>query len=106
MQPGSGPHAWQKLDAILAAVEDLRDHPCRFPIGTHRGVRERLCAGGWRVLYRVFPDTGSDLTAGEVRVLRVYGPDQGSAAALTILNSGGQRLGQPFEKRLAIRAAH
>ncbi len=75
-QPGSGPAAWAKLDAILSAIEDLRDHPCRWPPGRHSGVRERLCAGGWRALYEVDPDTGRDDTAGDVRVLRVYGPGQ------------------------------
>jgi hypothetical protein len=34
------------------------------------------CAGGYRVLYEVDPDTGSSATAGDVRVLRVYGPGQ------------------------------
>jgi plasmid stabilization system protein ParE len=76
MQPGSGPAAWTKLDAVLAAIEDLRDHPCRFPLGRHPGVPERPGAGGWRALYRVRPDTGRDDTAGDVRVLRVYGPAQ------------------------------
>lgn len=75
-QPGSGPVARRKLLAVLDAIEDLRDHPCRFPLGVHPGVRERLCAGGYRVLYRVRPDTGRDDNAGDVRVLRVYGPGQ------------------------------
>ncbi len=34
------------------------------------------CSGGYRVLYEVVPDTGSNQTAGDVRVLRVYGPRQ------------------------------
>jgi plasmid stabilization system protein ParE len=75
-QRGSGPAAWAKLDAILRAIDGLRDHPCRWPLGRHAGVRERLCAGGWRVFYDVDPDTGRDDTAGNVRVLRVYGPGQ------------------------------
>jgi hypothetical protein len=66
----------RKLDAILAAIEDLREHPCRFPVGIHHGVRERPCSGGYRVLNRVTPDTGSDATAGDVRVLRLFGPGQ------------------------------
>ena len=75
-QLGSGPAAWAKLDAILSAIEGLRDHPCRWPLGRHPGVRERPCVGGWRALYEVDPDTGRDETAGDVRVLRVYGPGQ------------------------------
>lgn len=76
MQPGLGPAAWHKLDAILAAIENFRDYPCRSPLGAHRGVRERQCAGDYRALYRVRPDIGSDATAGDVTVPRVFGPDQ------------------------------
>jgi plasmid stabilization system protein ParE len=75
-QPGSGPAAWAKLDAILTAIEGLRDYPCRWPPGRYLGVRERVCAGGWRELYEVIPDTGSNETAGDVLVLRVYAPGQ------------------------------
>jgi hypothetical protein len=39
-------------------------------------VRELPCQGGYRALYRVSPDTGRDETAGDVRVLRVFGPGQ------------------------------
>jgi plasmid stabilization system protein ParE len=75
-QPGSGPAARRELTAIWAAIEALRDHPCRYPVGHHRGERELPCAGGYRALYRVIPDTGRDETAGHVRVLRVFGPAQ------------------------------
>jgi plasmid stabilization system protein ParE len=75
-QPGSGPAARRRLAAIWAAIEGLRDHPCLCPIGQHQGVRELLCAGGYRALYRVNPDTGRDETAGDVQVLRVFGPGQ------------------------------
>lgn len=40
------------------------------------GVRELPCNGGYRALYEVQPDTGRDETAGDVIVLRVYGPGQ------------------------------
>jgi hypothetical protein len=39
-------------------------------------VRELPIAGGYRVFYKVETDTGRDETAGDVRVLRVYGPGQ------------------------------
>jgi hypothetical protein len=39
-------------------------------------VRELPCPGGYRVLYRLDPDTGSNDTAGDIRVLRVFGPGQ------------------------------
>jgi len=75
-QPGSGPVAWRKLMAIRAAIEQLRGHPCRYPIGQHPGVRELPCPGGYRALYELTPDTGRDLDAGDVVILRIYGPGQ------------------------------
>lgn len=75
-QPGSGPRARQRLQAIRAAVNRLKQRPCLYPIGPHAGVRELPCDGGYRVLYEVLPDTGLDETAGHVLVLRVFGPGQ------------------------------
>jgi len=75
-QPGSGRRARRRLTAIWAAIERLREHPCRYPVGQHRGVRELPCEGGYRALYRVHPDTGRDETAGDVSLLRVFGPGQ------------------------------
>ena len=75
-QPGSGPRAWRRLPAIRDSIERLREHRCLWPVGQHAGVRELPCEGGYRALYDVFPDTGSDETAGNVIVLRVYGPGQ------------------------------
>jgi hypothetical protein len=44
-------------------------------MGDHPGRREMSCEGH-RVVYRVDPDTGSNATAGDVLVLRVFGPGQ------------------------------
>ena len=75
-QPGSGQAARRRLMALRAAINRLRQHPCLFPVGDHAGVRELPCEGGYRALYRVHPDTGRNETAGDVRVLRVFGPGQ------------------------------
>jgi plasmid stabilization system protein ParE len=75
-QPGSGRAARRRLEAILVAIERLVEHPCLYPLGDHPGVRELPCAGGYRALYEVTPDTGRSETAGDVRVLRVFGPGQ------------------------------
>jgi hypothetical protein len=75
-QPGAGPAARHKLMAIIAAIERLRDHPCLYPVSPHPGVRELPCDGGYRALYEVLPDTGRSETAGDVRILRVFGPGQ------------------------------
>ena len=37
-------------------------------------MRELPCVGGYRALYEVISDSGSDESAGDVRVLRVFGP--------------------------------
>jgi plasmid stabilization system protein ParE len=75
-QPGSGPAGWRRLANIWIAIERLREHPCRYPVGDHPGVRELPCPGGWRAFYEVEPDTGRNDDAGDVIVLRVYGPGQ------------------------------
>ncbi len=75
-QQGSGRVAKRKLAAIRASIKKLRLHPCLFPVGPYPGVRELPCDGGYRALYRVFPDTGRNDTAGDVLVLRVFGPGQ------------------------------
>jgi plasmid stabilization system protein ParE len=75
-QPGSGPAAIRRIKAIRAAIRQLKQHPCRYPVGSYLGVRELPCDGGYRALYRVVPDTGRDETTGDVIVLRVYGPGQ------------------------------
>ena len=75
-QLGSGSAARRKLAAIRVSIRELRNHPCLYAFGHHTGVRELPCDGGYRVLYRVHPDTGRNDTAGEVRILRVFGPGQ------------------------------
>jgi plasmid stabilization system protein ParE len=75
-QPGSGTAARRQLLAIRTAINRLREHPCLFPVGAHPGVRELPCDGGYRALYRLFPDTGLNETAGDVRV---FGPGQARA---------------------------
>ena len=75
-QPGSGRAAIRRLKAIRGAIRRLKQHPCRYPVGQYAGVRELPRDGGYRALYRVIPDTGRDETAGDVRVLRVFGPGQ------------------------------
>ncbi|HWD60612.1 MAG TPA: type II toxin-antitoxin system RelE/ParE family toxin [Stellaceae bacterium] len=78
-QPGSGTSALRRVKSIRQAIRRLRLHPCRHPVGEHPGIRELPCNGGYRVLYRVVPDTGRDETAGDVQILRVFGPGQSRA---------------------------
>lgn len=75
-QPGSGTAARRRLAAIRNAINRLREQPCLYAFGDHSGVRELPCEGGYRALYEIIPDTGRNETAGDVRVLRVFGPGQ------------------------------
>jgi plasmid stabilization system protein ParE len=75
-QPGSGPKAWRRLVVIRDGIERLLEHPCLWPPRQHLGTRELPCQGGYRVVYVIHPDTGLNETAGDVIVMRVYGPGQ------------------------------
>ncbi len=75
-QPGAGRVARRKLAAVWGAIHRLQQQPCLYAVGNHPGVREMPCAGGYRAFYEVDPDTGRNDTAGDVRVLRVFGPGQ------------------------------
>lgn len=74
-QPGAGMAAVRRLRAIGAALRRLRRAPYLYQIGERPGTREAT-AGGHRIVYRISPDTGSNTTAGDVLVLRVFGPGQ------------------------------
>jgi plasmid stabilization system protein ParE len=75
-QPGAGRAAARRLNAIRVAIRGLRQHPCRLPTIQHPDHREFSSGGGYRIIYRVIPDTGSDETAGDVLVVRIFGPGQ------------------------------
>ncbi len=74
-QPGSGPAAQRRAQAIVRAIEELLDTPCRFRVGERPGTR-KLTVRRYVVVYKVDPDTGDDRTAGEVLLLRVFGAGQ------------------------------
>jgi plasmid stabilization system protein ParE len=73
MQPGSGEAAKAKLQHIRTAIRQLGRAPCRWAEGDHPGVRE-IPVEGYTILYEVGPDTGDNATAGDVTILRVFGP--------------------------------
>lgn len=74
-QRGSGAAAQRRVLVILAAIDRLAEFPCLGAMGDHAGRREVSCQGH-RIIYRVDPDTNSNATAGNVTVLRVFGPGQ------------------------------
>jgi plasmid stabilization system protein ParE len=76
-QPGAGPAAERRLQHILSAIRELRAAPCRWPYSEHEGSRERIVEG-YKIVYRIDPDTGDNNTAGNVEIRRVFGPWQRS----------------------------
>lgn len=74
-QPGSGPAAKRRVQTILRTIEGLRHHPCLYAPGDQPGTRE-VSSEGHRIIYVVNPDTGRNADAGDVVVLRVFGPGQ------------------------------
>lgn len=74
-QPGSGRAAKNRLLGLLQAIMGIRDFPCLHRPGINPGTREMLHRG-YRVIYELRPDTGSNATAGDVHVLAIFGPGQ------------------------------
>lgn len=60
---------------ILAALHRLERHPYAGRAGDEPGTRE-LVVEDHVVVYELRPDTGESTTAGDVYVLRVFGPGQ------------------------------
>lgn len=75
-QAGSGKAARRTLSKIRAEIRRLQESPCLWAISQDAGTRELPAAGGYRVIYEVIPDTGNNADAGDVYVLRVFGPGQ------------------------------
>ncbi len=74
-QPGSGATAKRRVQAILAAITHLQERPCLHPRGEDPATRV-LTVERHIVVYEVHPDTDSNATAGDVMVLRIFGPGQ------------------------------
>jgi plasmid stabilization system protein ParE len=74
-QPGSDAAARRRAQAIMRAIDGLLDAPCRFRVGERAGTR-KLTVRRYVVVYKVDPDTGDNQTAGDVVLLRVFGPGQ------------------------------
>lgn len=74
-QSGSGISAKTRLQRIKSAVAGLALNPCSYREGVIEGTRELICERH-RILFRVEPDTGDNVTAGNVEILRILGPGQ------------------------------
>jgi plasmid stabilization system protein ParE len=74
-QPGAGRLAKERVRRISDAIRRLRFDPVIWPRGEIPGTRERVVEGH-TVVYAVDPDTNDALTAGDIMILRVFGPGQ------------------------------
>lgn len=72
LQPGSGFRAHRRYQAILAAIQDLKTSPHRWPSGEVPEVHERPVEGH-RLFYRI------DIEDRRVRIMRTFGPYQDRA---------------------------
>ncbi|MFZ0693164.1 MAG: type II toxin-antitoxin system RelE/ParE family toxin [Alphaproteobacteria bacterium] len=74
-QSGSGQRAIERARRIINAVRELQPDPVIWPKGELPGTRQRVVEE-YTIIYSVEPDTNDRLTAGNVYILRVYGPGQ------------------------------
>jgi plasmid stabilization system protein ParE len=72
-QPGAGSVAKKRLLRITLAIEGLPRFPCFYKAGASPGTRVMIC-DRHRVIDQLDPDTGDNMTAGDVTVLRILGP--------------------------------
>jgi plasmid stabilization system protein ParE len=72
-QPGAGSAAKRRLQRIVLAIEGLPRVPCFYQTGAAPGTRVMICQRH-RVIYQLDPDTGDNITAGDVTILRILGP--------------------------------
>ena len=80
-QPGAGDKARRQIRAIQTAIEALKVDPALWPRSPdHPDYRERI-VGRYVLLYRVDPDTGRREDAGDVYVVRIFGPGQDRTAS-------------------------
>lgn len=76
LQPGSGPAGARRWDALREARRSLRDHPYLGGESEEHPGHRQYVVSGYRLIYRVHPDTGDGATAGDVRIVAVFGPGQ------------------------------
>jgi hypothetical protein len=74
-QSGAGQRAKDRARKTAKAVRELRNESVQWPKGEQPGTRQRV-AEEYTIIYSVDPDTNDQVTAGDVYVLRIYGPGQ------------------------------
>lgn len=75
-QKGSGPNGQARWDALRTARFRLRANPYLGHPSAELPGRRQLVVSNHRIIYRVDPDTNETATAGDVRIVAVFGPGQ------------------------------
>jgi len=75
-QPGSGPTGAGRWHALRDARRSLQDNPYLGSASAEHPSHRQLVISGYRVIYRVDPDTGAGATAGDIRIVAVFGPGE------------------------------
>ena len=76
LQPGSGITGARRWNALRVARRSLRDHPYLGGESDEHPNHRQLVVSGYRLIYHLDPDTGDSATAGDVRIVAVFGPGQ------------------------------
>ena len=76
MQPGAGSAGRARWDALRSARLRFCMHPYLGSASAELPGRRQLVIADYKLIYRVDPDTGDSVTAGDVRILAVFGPGQ------------------------------
>jgi plasmid stabilization system protein ParE len=75
-QPGSGLNARKRWADLRDVGRRLRRNAyLGHPVAEFAGHRQ-LVVSGYRVIYQVLPDTGENATAGDIRIVAIFGPGQ------------------------------
>ena len=75
-QTGLGPQGLARWLSLRDSRRRLVEYPyLGAPVDGHKG-RYQIVVSEHRLIYRIDPDTGDSATAGDIRVLAVFGPGQ------------------------------
>ena len=75
-QPGSGPTAKARVRRITATLRSLQRHPLLGHPDRDTPDLRLLVSEGHVIVYRVANDTGATADAGDVEIIRIWGPGQ------------------------------
>jgi len=75
-QPGSGRSGRRRWEYLRDAGKRLRGNAYLGAVLPEVPGHRQLVVSGYRVIYQVQPDTGENATAGDIRIVAVFGPGQ------------------------------